>query len=189
MQTVTEILTYNQQFQKEFHPVKYFSIDRVFRNENIDDTHLAEFHQIEGVVADYGLTLGDLMGIIYEFFKKLGIERLRFKPAYNPYTEPSMEIFSYHDGKMASVIMFIISIWEHLVAIISEIGYLLLPTRDVAERLLKQRKSSKQPTNQQEHSNRMVALYDFMKWINCLSRVVFTNIVTNYPFLPGKKWL
>ena len=33
-----------------------------------------------------------------EFFKKLGIEKLRFKPAYNPYTEPSMEIFSYHEG-------------------------------------------------------------------------------------------
>jgi phenylalanyl-tRNA synthetase alpha chain len=79
--------------------MKYFSIDRVFRNENVDDTHLAEFHQIEGSVADYGLTLGDLMGIIQEFFKKLGITKLRFKPAYNPYTEPSMEIFSYHEGK------------------------------------------------------------------------------------------
>ena len=78
----------------EFVPQKYFSIDRVFRNETLDATHLAEFHQIEGVVADYNLTLGDLIGIINEFFKKLGIEKLRFKPAYNPYTEPSMEIFS-----------------------------------------------------------------------------------------------
>ncbi|QQP48833.1 Phenylalanyl-tRNA synthetase alpha chain, partial [Caligus rogercresseyi] len=77
---------------------KYFSIDRVFRNETLDATHLAEFHQIEGVIADRGLTLGDLIGILYEFFKKLGIEKLRFKPAYNPYTEPSMEIFSYHEG-------------------------------------------------------------------------------------------
>jgi len=64
----------------------------------LDATHLAEFHQIEGLVADRGLTLGDLIGIIYAFFKKLGIEKLRFKPAYNPYTEPSMEIFSYHEG-------------------------------------------------------------------------------------------
>jgi phenylalanyl-tRNA synthetase alpha chain len=46
-----------------FKPVKYFSIDRVFRNETLDATHLAEFHQIEGVVADYGLTLGHLIGI------------------------------------------------------------------------------------------------------------------------------
>lgn len=59
--------------QPEFKPVKYFSIDRVFRNENLDATHLAEFHQIEGVVADYGLTLGDLIGIINAFFKKLGM--------------------------------------------------------------------------------------------------------------------
>ena len=45
----------------------------MFRNETLDATHLAEFHQIEGVVADYNLTLGHLMGILYEFFKKLGL--------------------------------------------------------------------------------------------------------------------
>jgi phenylalanyl-tRNA synthetase alpha chain len=47
-------------------------------------------------VADYNLSLGDLIGTISEFFKKIGITNLRFKPAYNPYTEPSMEIFGYH---------------------------------------------------------------------------------------------
>ncbi|XP_019854045.1 PREDICTED: phenylalanine--tRNA ligase alpha subunit-like [Amphimedon queenslandica] len=57
--------------QKEFTPVKYFSIDRVFRSETLDATHLAEFHQIEGVVADYNLTLGDLMGVLYAFFSKM----------------------------------------------------------------------------------------------------------------------
>nr|XP_036215407.1 phenylalanine--tRNA ligase alpha subunit [Bactrocera oleae] len=81
-----------------FRPVKYFSIDKVFRNETLDATHLAEFHQVEGVVADIGLTLGDLIGTLYEFFRKLGIEKLEFKPAYNPYTEPSMEIFCFHPG-------------------------------------------------------------------------------------------
>ncbi|NWS50388.1 SYFA ligase, partial [Probosciger aterrimus] len=84
--------------QERFSPVKYFSIDRVFRNESLDATHLAEFHQVEGVVADRGLTLGHLMGILRQFFTKLGITQLRFKPAYNPYTEPSMEVFSYHEG-------------------------------------------------------------------------------------------
>lgn len=79
-------------------PLKLFSIDKVFRNETLDATHLAEFHQIEGLVADRGLTLGDLIGILHGFFKKLGIEKLQFKPAYNPYTEPSMEIFSWHEG-------------------------------------------------------------------------------------------
>lgn len=84
--------------QKPFAPKKYFSIDRVFRNEAVDRTHLAEFHQIEGLVCDRGLTLGDLIGVLHDFFSRLGMSNLRFKPAYNPYTEPSMEIFSYHEG-------------------------------------------------------------------------------------------
>ena len=45
-----------------FKPAKMFSIDRVFRNEATDATHLAEFHQVEGVVADVGITLADLIG-------------------------------------------------------------------------------------------------------------------------------
>lgn len=81
-----------------FKPAKFFSIDRVFRNETLDATHLAEFNQVEGVVVDENLTLGDLMGVLKAFFEKLGISKLRFKPAYNPYTEPSMEIFSFHAG-------------------------------------------------------------------------------------------
>ncbi|KAL1377710.1 hypothetical protein pipiens_014355 [Culex pipiens pipiens] len=81
-----------------FKPVKYFSIDKVFRNETLDATHLAEFHQVEGVVADYGLTLGDLIGTFNAFFNKLGITELEYKPTFNPYTEPSMEIFCFHPG-------------------------------------------------------------------------------------------
>ncbi|KAF2859419.1 hypothetical protein K470DRAFT_271591 [Piedraia hortae CBS 480.64] len=80
-------------------PVRYFSIDRVFRNESVDATHLAEFHQIEGVIADYNLTLGGLQGFMETFFRRAGItSALRFKSAYNPYTEPSMEIFCWHEG-------------------------------------------------------------------------------------------
>lgn len=79
-----------------FTPKKYFSVDRVFRNEAMDATHLCEFHQVEGLVADRNLTLGNLLGTIRTFFEKIGITQLRFKPAYNPYTEPSMEIFGYH---------------------------------------------------------------------------------------------
>ncbi|KAI3967256.1 hypothetical protein MKW92_008511 [Papaver armeniacum] len=51
-----------------------------------------------GVVCDRGLTLGDLMGVLRVFFERLGMKNLRFKPTYNPYTEPSMEIYSYHEG-------------------------------------------------------------------------------------------
>eukprot|EP00939_MAST-03C_sp_MAST-3C-sp1_P002426 g2426.t1 len=81
-----------------FEPKKYFSIDRVFRNESMDKTHLCEFHQVEFFVADRGLSLGHLIGLLRTFFRLIGITKLRFKPAYNPYTEPSMEIFGYHPG-------------------------------------------------------------------------------------------
>ncbi|KAL2460136.1 putative phenylalanine--tRNA ligase alpha subunit [Abeliophyllum distichum] len=83
---------------QDFAPKKYYSIDRVFRNEAVDRTHLAEFHQIEGLICDRGLTLGHLIGVLQDFFSRLGMSKLKFKPAYNPYTEPSMEIFSYHEG-------------------------------------------------------------------------------------------
>ena len=56
-----------------FKPRKLFSIDRVFRNESLDATHLAEFHQIEGVVADTEVGLGHLLGIIEKFLNKIGI--------------------------------------------------------------------------------------------------------------------
>ncbi|XP_060527125.1 phenylalanine--tRNA ligase alpha subunit [Cylas formicarius] len=95
---VSSRMLYQLGQQKEFKPIKLFSIDRVFRNETLDATHLAEFHQVEGVIADYHLSLGDLIGVFSEFFKKLGITELEFKPAYNPYTEPSMEIFCFHPG-------------------------------------------------------------------------------------------
>jgi len=75
--------------------MKYFSIDRVFRNETLDATHLAEFHQVEGVVVDRGMSLSNLLGIMASFFEKIGLTDLKYKPAYNPYTEPSLEIFGY----------------------------------------------------------------------------------------------
>ncbi|GAA5898984.1 phenylalanine--tRNA ligase subunit alpha [Sporobolomyces salmoneus] len=86
------------QQEGDFKPAKMFSIDRVFRNEAVDATHLAEFHQVEGVIADRNLTLADLIGFMEIFFSKMGVKNLRFKPAYNPYTEPSLEIFSWHEG-------------------------------------------------------------------------------------------
>ncbi|EAY19533.1 phenylalanyl-tRNA synthetase, alpha subunit family protein [Trichomonas vaginalis G3] len=82
----------------ELRPRKFFSIDRVYRNETLDATHLAEFHQVEGFIIDKNLSLGDLMRNIREFFSRIGLNDISFKPAYNPYTEPSMEIFAYHPG-------------------------------------------------------------------------------------------
>jgi phenylalanyl-tRNA synthetase alpha chain len=89
-----------QDYQKTkvWTPRKCFSTDRVFRNETLDATHLAEFHQVEGFIADKGLGVGHLIGLFKEFFARIGISNLKFKPAYNPYTEPSMEIFGFHPG-------------------------------------------------------------------------------------------
>lgn len=95
---VSARMLYKLAQQKEFKPAKFFSIDKVFRNETLDATHLAEFHQIEGVIADKNLSLGELIGVFKVFFSKLGMTDLRFKPAYNPYTEPSLEIFAFHKG-------------------------------------------------------------------------------------------
>ncbi|MEM2637119.1 MAG: phenylalanine--tRNA ligase subunit alpha, partial [Candidatus Korarchaeota archaeon] len=77
-------------------PIKVFSIGRVFRNETPDPLHLPEFHQIEGFVYAKGLTLRHLMGYLKTFYEQFGITKLRFKPTYNPYTEPSMEIYAFN---------------------------------------------------------------------------------------------
>jgi phenylalanyl-tRNA synthetase alpha chain len=87
--TLYDLSTEEKQFSK------YFSIGKVFRNETIDSTHLPEFHQAEGFVIGPNLGLADLLGFIKEFFSKLGINEIRFKPTYNPYTEPSVEAYCY----------------------------------------------------------------------------------------------
>ncbi|MEM2487505.1 MAG: phenylalanine--tRNA ligase subunit alpha, partial [Thermoproteota archaeon] len=76
-------------------PVKVFSVDRVFRNERISFKSLAEFHQIEGIIMDEGVTLRDLKGVLTQFYKKLGLEKVQFWPSYFPYTEPSMNSVVY----------------------------------------------------------------------------------------------
>jgi phenylalanyl-tRNA synthetase alpha chain len=76
-------------------PAKFFSVDKGFRNETMDNTHLLELYQIEGVVYDDNLTVSDLIGYIKQFYKKIGIEKIRLKPTYNPYTEPSLEIQAF----------------------------------------------------------------------------------------------
>ncbi|MDW8092104.1 MAG: phenylalanine--tRNA ligase subunit alpha [Nitrososphaerota archaeon] len=76
-------------------PIKVFTIDRVYRNENVDWKHLAELHQIDGIMMDRAVTLRSLMGIIREFYRRLGIPNVRFRPSYFPYTEPSAEVEVY----------------------------------------------------------------------------------------------
>lgn len=80
-------------------PKKLFAIGRVFRNEATDYSHLAEFHQVEGIIAYDKATFSDLLGILKIFYSKLGFEKIRFRPSYFPYTEPSVEIEVYFEEK------------------------------------------------------------------------------------------
>ncbi|MFC7156072.1 phenylalanine--tRNA ligase subunit alpha [Halomarina halobia] len=77
-------------------PQRYFSVEKVYRNDTLDATHLLEFFQIEGWVMAEGLSVRDLMGTFTEFYSRFGITDIRFKPHYNPYTEPSFELFGRH---------------------------------------------------------------------------------------------
>jgi phenylalanyl-tRNA synthetase alpha chain len=77
-------------------PAKFFSVDKVFRNETLDWKHLFEFHQVEGIVIDKKLTFANLKAYLEVFFRKIGYERIRLRPAYFPYTEPSIEIDVFH---------------------------------------------------------------------------------------------
>ena len=95
--TATTYRTFYNLTEEEKENAKYFCVDKVFRNETIDYTHLPEFYQAEGFIIGDDLSLADLMAFIKEFFSKFGITKVRFKPTYNPYTEPSVEASGYHE--------------------------------------------------------------------------------------------
>jgi len=76
---------------------KYFCVGKVFRNETTDSSHLPEFHQAEGFVIGKNIGLAELIGFITEFSKRLGLNKIKFKPTYNPYTEPSVEASVYFE--------------------------------------------------------------------------------------------
>jgi len=73
-------------------PCRVFGIGRVFRNESIDRTHLPEFHQIEGIIMEPGANLPMLVTTLKTFYEKMGYPEVRVRPAYFPYTEPSLEV-------------------------------------------------------------------------------------------------
>jgi phenylalanyl-tRNA synthetase alpha chain len=75
-------------------PIRIIAPGRVYRRDNADATHNPTFHQIEGLYVDRGVTVGDLKGTVEFVFKELmGSDvKLRFRPHYFSYTEPSLEI-------------------------------------------------------------------------------------------------
>ena len=74
-------------------PIRIASAGRVYRNEAVDATHLAMFHQLEGLWIDKGLTFAHLKGVLAFIARSLfGKGRIRFKPKFYPYTEPSIGV-------------------------------------------------------------------------------------------------
>jgi phenylalanyl-tRNA synthetase alpha chain len=95
MRTHTTAVTIHHLAEHKKPPVKVFSVDRIYRNEKLDYQHLAELHQIEGIVLDKNVTLRDLIGTLTEFYNKLGLRKVQFWPSYFPYTEPSAQSTVY----------------------------------------------------------------------------------------------
>jgi len=75
-------------------PIRVISPGRVFRSDAVDATHSPVFHQIEGLVVDKGVTMGDLKGTLELFMKRLYGDdvKIRLRPHHFPFTEPSAEV-------------------------------------------------------------------------------------------------
>lgn len=80
--------------EKQKPPIRVIAPGRVYRSDAVDATHSPVFHQIEGLVVDKGITMGDLKGTLEVFAKRLYGEeaRVRFRPHHFPFTEPSAEM-------------------------------------------------------------------------------------------------
>lgn len=90
---------YLTKLKKKDLPAKVFCIGKTFRNEAVDYKHLPEFYQIEGIVVDPEVNFRNLLGILREFYEKMGFSKIRFRPAYFPYTEMSVEPEIYVEEK------------------------------------------------------------------------------------------
>lgn len=80
--------------EKQRPPIRVIAPGRVYRSDAVDATHSPVFHQIEGLVVDKGITMGDLKGTLEVFAKRLYGEDtgVRFRPHHFPFTEPSAEM-------------------------------------------------------------------------------------------------
>jgi len=80
--------------EKQKPPIRVISPGRVYRSDAVDATHSPLFHQLEGLVVDKGITMGDLKGMLETFAKTMFGEstKIRFRPHHFPFTEPSAEV-------------------------------------------------------------------------------------------------
>lgn len=97
LRTHTTCVTIKHLAENKPDEARIFSLGRVFRNEKVSYKHLVEFNQIEGVVAGKDASLRNLMGIQREFYKRIGITKIKFWPTFFPYTEPSLQTMVYNE--------------------------------------------------------------------------------------------
>ena len=82
-------------------PVRVIAIGRVYRPDTVDATHSFMFHQVEGLMVDRGVTMADLKSVLRLFAQSyLGqAVKIRFRPSFFPFTEPSVEVdMLWHGG-------------------------------------------------------------------------------------------
>lgn len=80
-------------------PRKVFCVGPVFRRETVDYKHLPVFHQVDGIIIDEKASFANLLGTLEAFYRKMGFSKFQFRPAFFPYTEPSVEVFVWSDKK------------------------------------------------------------------------------------------
>ena len=97
LRTHTTCVTIKYLAEQKPDEARVFSLGRVFRNEKVSYKHLVEFNQIEGIVIGNNTTLRDLMGIQKEFYRQLGLTKIKFWPTFFPYTEPSLQTMVYNE--------------------------------------------------------------------------------------------
>ncbi|MCH8833965.1 MAG: phenylalanine--tRNA ligase subunit alpha [Thaumarchaeota archaeon] len=97
LRTHTTCVTIKYLADNKSDEARVFSLGRVFRNEKVSYKHLAEFNQVEGIVMGKNTTLRDLMGIQREFYRRMGLDKVKFWPTFFPYTEPSLQSMVYNE--------------------------------------------------------------------------------------------
>ena len=91
--------------EKQDPPVRIVSPGLCFRHEATDATHEWQFHQIEGLAVDEGVTMSDLKGTLYEFTRRIfGTQRkIRFRCDYFPFVEPGVDVSVDWDGRWVEI--------------------------------------------------------------------------------------
>jgi phenylalanyl-tRNA synthetase alpha chain len=97
LRTHNTVLTIRALAESGEREVRAFAVSKVYRNENLDYKHLAEFHQMDGIMAGKELNMRHLLGFLKEFYAKLGMRDVKLWPTYFPYTEPSLQVMGYSD--------------------------------------------------------------------------------------------